>query len=97
MYSDAWFNHCTRTSIRDHYVIQSSPIYYYYFSYKGSASFSKIFGDDSGMDYGVTHADDLQYLFPVGEQLFPDVPLSKDDHKMIDVMTSLWFNFAKSG
>ncbi|XP_043683852.1 venom carboxylesterase-6-like [Vespula pensylvanica] len=96
MYSDAWFNHCTRTSIRDFYRTQSSPIYYYYFSYKGSASFSKIFGDDS-MDYGVTHADDLQYLFPVGEQLFPDVPLSKEDHKMIDIMTLLWFNFAKSG
>ncbi|KAI4500883.1 hypothetical protein M0802_004094 [Mischocyttarus mexicanus] len=96
MYSDAWFNHGARTAIRDYFRTQSSPIYFYYFAYKGSCSFSKIFGDDS-LDYGVTHADDLHYLFPVGDQLFKDVIPSKEDHKMIDIMTTLWFNFAKTG
>ncbi|XP_014603712.1 PREDICTED: venom carboxylesterase-6 [Polistes canadensis] len=96
MYSDAWFNHGARTAIRDYFKTQSSPIYFYYFAYKGSVSFSKIFGDDSA-DYGVTHADDLHYLFPVGEQLFKEISPSKEDQKMIDTMTSLWFNFAKTG
>lgn len=96
MYSDAWFTHCARTAIRDYIEKQSSPLYYYYLSYKGSSSFSKIFGDPYE-DYGVSHGDDLQYLFPVGEQLFPDIPLSKEDHKTIDVMTTLWYNFAKTG
>ncbi|XP_066593320.1 carboxylic ester hydrolase [Prorops nasuta] len=96
MYSDAWFTHGASRTIRDYFKQMSSPLYYYYFAYKGSASFSRIFGDPS-QDYGVSHADDLQYLFPVGEQLFQDTPLSQEDHKMIDSVTSLWFNFAKSG
>lgn len=96
MYSDAWFTHAARTSIRSYLEKQSSPVYYYYLAYKGSASFSMLFGDPS-RDYGVSHADELQYLFPVGEQLFQHIPLSKEDHKMIDIVTSLWFNFAKSG
>ncbi|XP_011149322.1 venom carboxylesterase-6-like [Harpegnathos saltator] len=95
MYGDAWFNHGAYTSIRDYLKTQSSPVYLYYFAYRGSVSFSRIFGD-STKDYGVSHADDLQYLFPVGEQLFQDTPLSTDDQRMIDVMTSLWFNFANS-
>lgn len=96
MYSDAWFIHAAQTSVRHYLRTQSSPVYYYYFAYRGSASFSKIFGDPT-QDYGVSHADELQYLFPVGEQLFPDVPLSPEDQRMIDVLTSLWCNFAKFG
>ncbi|XP_032678420.1 venom carboxylesterase-6-like isoform X2 [Odontomachus brunneus] len=96
LYSDAWFTHAAYTSVQDYLHTQSSPTYFYYFAYRGSASFSSLFGDPT-KDYGVSHADDLQYLFPVGEQLFQDTPLSKEDHRMIDVMTSLWFNFANSG
>lgn len=96
MYSDAWFNVGADMAIKDHLNIFSSPVFYYYFAYKGSASFSRIFGDSTG-DYGVSHADELQYLFPVGEQLFKDTPLSNDDHKIIDIITRLWFNFAKTG
>ncbi|XP_014483778.1 PREDICTED: venom carboxylesterase-6-like isoform X2 [Dinoponera quadriceps] len=95
MYSDSLFIHPVYKSVRDYLDTQSSPIYFYYFTYKGTSSYSKLFGG-STTDYGVSHADELQYLFPVGEQLFPDVPLSKEDHRIIDVMTSLWFNFANS-
>ncbi|XP_001599255.3 venom carboxylesterase-6 isoform X1 [Nasonia vitripennis] len=96
MYSDAWFNYAADEAVRDHLKLFSSPIYYYYFSYRGSASFSRIFGDPTE-DYGVSHADELQYLFPVGEQLFQDIPLSKEDNRIIDIVTALWYNFAKSG
>ncbi|KAL6437219.1 hypothetical protein ACFW04_005044 [Cataglyphis niger] len=96
MYSDAWFNHGTHEAIKDFIANQTSPIYYYYFAYKGSASFSWIFGDTE-KNYGVSHADELQYLFPVGEQLFKDTELSKEDHKIINIMTELWYNFANSG
>ncbi|XP_026824937.1 venom carboxylesterase-6 isoform X2 [Ooceraea biroi] len=96
MYSDAWFNHGAHIAVQDFIVNQSSPIYYYYFTYNGSISFSTIFGDDT-KSYGVAHADELQYLFPVGEQLFKSTPLSEEDHHMIDVMTTLWTNFAKFG
>lgn len=96
MYSDSWFIHGAHTAVRHHLRTQSSPVYYYMFAYRGSASFSRIFGDPAE-NYGVSHADDLQYLFPVGEGLFPDVPLNAEDHRMIDLLTSLWFNFAKHG
>lgn len=96
MYSDAWFNVGADMAVRDHLNTLSSPVYYYYLTYKGSSSFSRIFGAPQG-DYGVSHADELQYLFPVGEQLFKDTPLNEEDHKMIDVLTQLWFNFAKTG
>ncbi|XP_057318500.1 venom carboxylesterase-6-like [Microplitis mediator] len=96
MYSDAWFNVGADMAVRDHLNTLSSPVYYYYLTYKGSSSFSRIFGAPEG-DYGVSHADELQYLFPVGEQLFKDVALSEEDHRMIDTLTQLWFNFAKTG
>ena len=96
MYSDAWFYIPADNAVREHLDVLSAPVYYYYFAYRGSASFSKIFGDET-KDYGVSHADELQYLFPVGEQLFQDTPLSDEDNKIIDVMTSLWVNFANSG
>ncbi|XP_043595454.1 venom carboxylesterase-6-like [Bombus pyrosoma] len=96
MFSDAWFTQAARTSVRNYLEKQSSPVYYYYLSYRGSASFSRIFGDINS-NYGVSHADELQYLFPVGEQLFRDIPLSEKDLDMVDVLTSLWYNFANSG
>ncbi|XP_015115296.1 venom carboxylesterase-6 [Diachasma alloeum] len=96
MYSDAWFNVGADMAIRDHLEVLASPVYYYYFAYRGGASFSRIFGDETN-DYGVSHADELQYLFPVGEQLFQDTPFSKEDHRMADIMTKLWTNFAKTG
>lgn len=96
MYSDAWFTHAADSSVHDYLEKQSSPVYYYYMAYRGSASFSIIFGDPDN-DYGVCHADELQYLFPVGEQLFKDIPLSDKDNKMIDTITKLWVNFATTG
>ncbi|XP_011689096.1 PREDICTED: venom carboxylesterase-6-like [Wasmannia auropunctata] len=96
MYSDYWFNHGTHEAVQDFIVNQTSPVFYYYFAYRGSASFSTIFGDRE-RDYGVSHADDLQYLFPVGEQLFTYTTLSDKDQEMIDVMTDIWYNFANSG
>ncbi|XP_014235995.1 venom carboxylesterase-6-like [Trichogramma pretiosum] len=96
MYSDAWFYIAADEAVRDHLKLFSSPVYYYYFAYRGSVSFSKIFGDENE-DYGVSHADDLQYLFPVGEQLFKDTPLSKEDNRIIDIVTALWYNFAETG
>ncbi|XP_054013924.1 carboxylic ester hydrolase-like [Hylaeus anthracinus] len=96
MYSDAWFIHAAQKSVLDYLNKQSSPVYYYFLSYRGSASFSMIFGDPDN-NYGVSHADELQYLFPVGEQLFSHIQLTKRDQEMIDAITSLWFNFANTG
>ena len=96
MYSDAWFYVAADEAVRDHLKLFSSSTYYYYFAYRGSVSFSTIFGDKTE-DYGVSHADELQYLFPVGEQLFKETPLSAEDNRIVDILTALWYNFAKTG
>lgn len=84
------------TAIRYQIKATSSPVFFYRFAYESSASFSTIFGDPKRA-YGVCHADELQYLFPIGEKLFPKTSLSEDDHKMIDYLTTVWVNFAKTG
>lgn len=96
MYSDAWFNYGTELSIRHHLETLSSPVYYYYFTYRRGTSFSTVFGDPAG-DYGVCHCDELKYLFPLVEILFPNTPLDEGEYEMVEILTSLWYNFAKSG
>lgn len=46
---------------------------------------------------GVCHADELQYLFPVGDMLFPTKPPDHADKKVAKFLTTLWTNFAKTG
>jgi carboxylesterase type B len=45
---------------------------------------------------GVTHGDDLIYLFP-SENIFPGTKLTEKDEQMVDIMTTLWTNFASTG
>ena len=96
MYTDAWFYIPVDISLKYHLEFLSSPVYYCHFAYRGSSSLSKIFGDET-RDYGVSHVDEIQYLFPINEVIFKNTPMSNEDQKMIDLMTSLWFNFANSG
>ncbi|XP_067208422.1 venom carboxylesterase-6-like [Linepithema humile] len=97
MYSDAWFTHGTYMAVRDFLAKQTSSLYFYYFSYKGNISFSSTFGD-SIRDYGVSHADEIQYLFPLSLKSFGNFDhLTEDDKNMIDRLTTFWSNFAKFG
>ncbi|XP_012224498.2 esterase E4-like [Linepithema humile] len=96
MYSDAWFNYGTYRAVRDFVANKTSPVYFYYFTYKGN---SLRFGN-STKDYGVTHGAEMEYLFPPKNRNRNVVPYqnkSKDDKDMIDLMTTLWYNFALSG
>ncbi|XP_063991923.1 carboxylic ester hydrolase-like [Diachasmimorpha longicaudata] len=93
--SDAYFIYAQRVSIRESLKHIKSPIYYYYFQYKSSWSWSKLLGD-ADRDYGVCHADDLQYFFPIRDVKAPK-PYSDEDSAMIDIMTTMWYNFASTG
>ncbi|XP_015115262.1 venom carboxylesterase-6 [Diachasma alloeum] len=95
MDSDAYFIYGHSVSVRESIKYFKSPIYYYYFQYKSSWSWSKLLGDPV-RDYGVCHADDLQYFFPIREVKAPS-PYSEEDYAMIDVMTTMWYNFASTG
>ena len=45
---------------------------------------------------GPVHGDDMLYLFPQN-QLFSNLKLTPEDEDMVEKMTSLWVNFARTG
>ncbi|CAH1102370.1 unnamed protein product [Psylliodes chrysocephalus] len=96
LYTDGWFFKCSDDVARLYAKHYKQPVYFYLFGYQGSSSFSKVFGGGNE-HYGTVHADDLQYLYPVGDGLFPDVPPTEDDKRMAEIFTTLWTNFAKTG
>lgn len=46
---------------------------------------------------GVCHADELQYLFPLGKSLFVSAAPTKQDEKIRQALLELWVNFANTG
>lgn len=98
MYSDAWFNVGTCESVKTHYKKFSSPVYFYHFAYRGRYSVSNVY--DIFGEYGVSHADELQYLFSFNIRFFFDLiklPVATEDLNVAHFMTNLWYNFAKTG
>ncbi|KAJ4446943.1 hypothetical protein ANN_13645 [Periplaneta americana] len=45
---------------------------------------------------GVCHMDELMYLFPQ-DHMFPNSTKTKEDDEMVDIMTNIWTNFARTG
>lgn len=71
----------------------NAPVYNYIFNYSGGRNFLKYklgFADRSG----ASHGDELLYLFD--GYLWP-YSINDKDQKMIDLMTTIWTNFAKYG
>ncbi|KAJ9587059.1 hypothetical protein L9F63_019347 [Diploptera punctata] len=95
MFTEGWFLRGTDLAVKLHVETGSAAVFYYYFNYRGSKSFSEIFGG-SHRDYGVCHADDLLYLFPM-YNIFRGRLTSEDDDSMIDTLTTMWTNFARHG
>ncbi|KAG4076411.1 hypothetical protein HA402_005854 [Bradysia odoriphaga] len=73
------------------------PTYVYLFSHKGQASFTEIFKGGRENFYGACHAEELQYLFPIGKDLFISAAPTKSDTQIRKAITELWVNFAKTG
>ncbi|KAF5288890.1 hypothetical protein FQA39_LY03769 [Lamprigera yunnana] len=69
------------------------PVYFYVFGYKGSYSYTKLYGDPT-TDFGVAHCDDLLYLFESPDLNYKP---TEADLKITDLMTTLWYNFANTG
>ncbi|XP_066149477.1 juvenile hormone esterase-like isoform X2 [Euwallacea fornicatus] len=74
--------------IRENVVLASAftRVYFYRFSYKG------LLGDPLQISSGVTHAEELRYLFVV-----PNQTVNEQDRAVIDKFVTLWTNFAKTG
>jgi len=73
----------------------SKPVYNYQLTYRGSVSAAVLFGADVGEDYGVVHADDIQYLFTSDFTSFGEK--TDDDRRMREIMVTYWTNFARYG
>ncbi|KAK9870530.1 hypothetical protein WA026_008094 [Henosepilachna vigintioctopunctata] len=97
MYTDGWFTKCIDDAVRIHLKVSKKPVYNYLFGHRSGASFTEIFGAPVGKVYGVSHADELQYLFPVADGLFPHKKVTDDDRKVTKLLTTLWANFAETG
>ena len=75
-----------------------NPIYFYSFGYRGTFSgTSTATGDNKNV--GVSHADDLIYLFPTSPKKFkmPGLKMTAKDKSVIDLMVDLWTSFAING
>ncbi|GJQ67385.1 hypothetical protein Trydic_g8268 [Trypoxylus dichotomus] len=71
-------------------------VWFYYFDYKGNRTYGDVFAateNQIDFQWGVSHCDDLLYLFK-SPQLFPNAYLNSSDLAMSDLMISLFTNFA---
>lgn len=69
------------------------PIYYYHFMYQGR--YSHVMDPETQKPYGVSHHDDLLYLFYIKQ--FPFFKENDPELTTVERMTAIWENFAKTG
>jgi len=62
--------------------------------YEGGTVPLQEFPDASSFE-GVAHGDDLIYLFP-SESISSGTKLTEKDEQVVDIMTTVWTNFAQT-
>lgn len=75
-----------------------NDFYYYSFNYRGTISkTTELVGHNE--DVGVTHGDDLIYLFPTtpAQLGYPELQISSSDEVIIDILVDFWTSFAVNG
>uniref|UniRef100_A0A182QQQ3 Carboxylic ester hydrolase n=1 Tax=Anopheles farauti TaxID=69004 RepID=A0A182QQQ3_9DIPT len=105
LYSDAWFVAGMDEYLRIRLLGSErrpsgatvGPTYVYLFAQKASASFTEIFEGGKENYYGVCHAEELQYLFPIAKDLFHTAIPTEDELEVRRIITKLWVNFARTG
>ena len=81
----------------------SHPVYNYHFTYDGGYAVYKASANMENVT-GVSHADELGYLFYTpdfhkncGKQRYETTSALPEDEIMVEKMTKMWTNFAKTG
>ncbi|EDW26881.1 GL14544 [Drosophila persimilis] len=95
--SDGWFVAGIDEYLRLRLAERAGPTYVYLFDHKGAASFSEIFKGERNEFYGACHAEELQYLFPIGRELFVSAVPTRKDLELRELMLNLWVSFARTG
>lgn len=100
LYTDGWFFHAMIDYLKLRFANeQRAKTFVYLFTHKGSCSFTEIFKGGSEAHYGTSHAEELQYLFPIRNDLkyfFNSIP-TQQDKQITKLITKLWVNFAYFG
>lgn len=92
LFSDAIISYAVSRLVN--LVRNHGDIFVYEFDYKGIfTEASRSVGNE--VDFGVVHADDLQYLFSTN--VAPKYTPDQKEHRIVDMLTSVFVNFAKSG
>lgn len=103
LYSDAWFlagmDEYLRIRLTKSNTVAGNvgPTYVYLFAQRTAASFTEIFEGGKEKYYGVCHAEELQFLFPIAKDLFVTAIPSPEELQVRKVITELWVNFARTG
>lgn len=106
LYSDAWFlagmdeylhMRLEGAPHRSSKAATVGPTYVYLFAQRTAASFTEIFEGGRENYYGVCHAEELQFLFPIAKDLFVTAVPTPEELEVRKVITQLWVNFAKTG
>ncbi|KAK1130322.1 hypothetical protein K0M31_018458 [Melipona bicolor] len=71
----------------------AQPVYFYKFTFQGRYSFYML---NDTTPYGVSHDDDLQYLFFM-KNFFPFFESDTPEASMLEISTSMWSNFVIYG
>ncbi|XP_046420449.1 esterase E4-like isoform X1 [Neodiprion fabricii] len=74
----------------------NNTIYLYQMNYRGSLSFSKIYGAGI-LDMGVCHGDDLLYLFDFHSLFRRSIGSTEEERVMKETISELWYNFVATG
>ncbi|KAJ8917107.1 hypothetical protein NQ315_012597, partial [Exocentrus adspersus] len=89
--SERLFVHDIEKAGRLHSAAVKSPVYSYYFNYRGAHSKSE-FRADTLKNIGVSHGDDTSYVF----KTIMDTLSTEDDRKMTELMLDIFTSFMKT-
>ncbi|XP_049800943.1 esterase E4-like [Schistocerca nitens] len=93
-YSDALIIFPTDRAAKIVAQLSSAPVYYYHFTYAGR--YSWLYSPGTQTPYGVSHHDDLIYLFYISAR-FPEFIKTDPEYTTLKRMTKMWTNFIKIG
>ncbi|XP_049775871.1 esterase E4-like [Schistocerca cancellata] len=93
-YSDIIINYPVYSTVKIMSQLNTAPVYYYHFTYQGRYSWTYIPGTQT--PDGVSHTDDLLYLFYTST-IFPEFVEADPEYTTVKRMTKMWANFVKTG
>ncbi|PNF28712.1 Venom carboxylesterase-6 [Cryptotermes secundus] len=74
-------------------AVNSEPVYFYQFGYRGKHSLSEVMSG-TNINFGVSHGDDAAYVLQVP---YSNIEETQQDKDMSKVLTDIWDSFHRTG